>query len=265
MTKVRYVGVPSSARTPARPRRGAVRPPMVAASRRARRLAALALLASLAAVLALGLFWRVEKVTVRGAVAADPGLLAQAAQDCFGRRLFQLPRSRARAILARDPWIRRVELRPTLGGTLVVRVEESTPVFALEEGGGVCADGRVLPPRGEIDLSGLPRLRAPRREGRADLTGAATEMVRHLCAALDRTPWTWPSGLGSVVLQEGGDVLLTTGRGVEVVLGPEGWDRRLSALAAALPLLRPGPGDRLDLRFERQVILAPAPRLRGGG
>jgi cell division septal protein FtsQ len=230
------------------------------------RWAALALLAGILGAAGLGLLWRVEKVTVRGAAAADPGLLAQAAQEAFGERLFQLPRSRARAVLARDPWIRAVRLRPTLGGTLVVRVEESTPVFVLEkDGAGVCADGRVLPPRRHVDLSGLPRLRAPRREGRADLTGAATEMVRHLCAALDRTPWTWPSGLGSVELREGGDVLLTTGRGVEVVLGPESWDRRLTALAAALPMLRPGPGDRLDLRFERQVILAPAAAGRTGG
>lgn len=226
--------------------------------RRRLRWALLVVAVGLGVYAGLAAFLRVDRVEVRGALAADEALLREVLPQVFGQRLLLQDRAAVREALLVDPWIREVEFSPLLDGTLVVRLEEAVPAFSLENGGAICGDGRVLPPRRDIDVSGLTRLRAPRREGTTVLSKDVQGVVRHLCAALNRTPWTWPSGLQSVEVESDGDVRLLTGGGVEVVLGSEGWDRRLTAMAAALPSLRPGPGDRLDLRFDRQVVVTPA-------
>ncbi len=213
---------------------------------------------ALGAYAGLAVFLHVDRVEVRGAVAADEALLREVLPQAFGQRLLMKDRAELREALLADPWIRGVKFSPLLDGTLVVRIEEAVPAFSLENGGAICGDGTVLPPRRNIDVSGLTRLSAPRRAGTTALSKDVQGIVRNLCAALNRTPWTWPSGLESVEVESDGDVRLLTGGGVEVVLGSEGWDRRLTAMAAALPSLRPGPGDRLDLRFDRQVVITPA-------
>ena len=258
MTKIRYVG--SSARgdhgvTKAQTRRSARRRQRKTNSRTRLKWLLAASSVVLGGMLALGLFLRVQAVKVQGHLAADQAHLRTVLSDCFGKRIFFLDRDELRQKLLTDPWIEEVKFFPLPTGTLRVQVEEARPVFSLEDGGAVCADGRVLPPRRSVDVSGLPRLRAPRREGTTVLSKATRELVRKLCVSLNRTPWTWPSGLSSVEVGENGDVRLITGDGVEVVLGSEGWDRRLTVLTASLPMLQPGPGDRLDLRFERQVVV----------
>jgi cell division septal protein FtsQ len=270
MTKVRYVGNAGEDRLErayhaSRNRRSRSSIPGTA-SRRARRaprrlglrwaVAGLALL--IGGMGALSAFLRVDRIEVRGAVAADSELLRAVLPQAFGQRLLLLDGAPLRQALAADPWIRKVDFSPLLDGTLVVRIEEAVPVFSLEDGGAISGDGQWLPPRRDIDVSGLTLLRIPPREGEAVLSKGVREIVRNLCTTLNRTPWTWPSGLESVEVETNGSVRLFTGGGVEVVLGSEGWERRLSAMAAALPSLRPGPGDRLDLRFDRQVIVTPA-------
>jgi cell division septal protein FtsQ len=222
---------------------------------------------ALGGMLTLGCFLRVQSVKVQGHLAADREHLRTVLSDCFGKRMYFLKKNALREQLLDDPWIKEVKFIQLPTGTLRVVVEEARPVFSLEDGGAVCASGRVLPPRRGIDVSGLPRLRAPRREGTTVLSKGTRELVRKLCVSLNRTPWTWPSGLSSVEVGENGNVRLITGDGVEVVLGSEGWDRRLAVLTASLPMLQPGPGDRLDLRFERQVVVtnAGSARSRMGG
>ncbi|HKI84279.1 MAG TPA: FtsQ-type POTRA domain-containing protein [Candidatus Krumholzibacteria bacterium] len=258
MTKIRYVGtrdseLPGAPLARSRRTSSGVRR---AKNRHARRKLFLVLsAAALGAMLTLGCFLRVQSVSVQGHLAADQEHLRTVLSECFGKRMYLLPKDELREQLLEDPWIKEVKFIPLPTGTLRVVVEEARPVFSLEEGGAVCADGRYLPPRRGIDVSGLPRLRAPRREGTTVLSKATRELVRKLCVSLNRTPWTWPSGLSSVEVGENGNVRLITGDGVEVVLGSEGWDRRLTVLTASLPMLQPGPGDRLDLRFERQVVV----------
>jgi cell division septal protein FtsQ len=263
MTKIRYVG--SSTRrergvAPARTRRSSSQTRRKKKTRARLKWIAAASSVVLGGLLALGLVLRVHAVKVQGHIAADQAHLRTVLSECFGQRLFFLDRDELRQKLIADPWIDGVKFFPLPTGTLRVAVREASPVFSLEDGGAVCADGKVLPPRRSIDVSGLPRLRAPRREGTTVLSKATRELVRKLCVSLKRTPWTWPSGLSSVEVGENGNVQLITGDGVEVVLGSGGWDRRLTVLTASLPMLQPGPGDRLDLRFERQVVVTPAGR-----
>jgi len=261
MTKIRYVGNENAAsgrwKSSSRHRvsRRSKKAPRPVLRRRPAKivLSVLALLAlSTAAMMWLV---RVESVQVKGATAADLDHLRSIVQPLFGQRIFLLDSSHLRQQLIEDPWIVESSIFPLPTGTLAVRLREANPVFSLEDGGAIRADGRVLPARRGIDVSGLPRLRAPRREGTTELSEVARRLVRELCVALDRTPWTWPSGLSSVEVGNDGNVTLMTGDGVVVVLGSEGWDRRLAIFAKTVPLLRPDCGDRLDYRFQRQVVI----------
>jgi len=261
MTKIRYVGTQDRGlpgAPSARSRRTSPRARRHKKSHVRRKLFLAFSAAALGGMLTLGCFLRVQSVKIQGHLAADREHLRTVLSQCFGERMYLLPKDELRKQLLEDPWIREVNFIPLPTGTLRVAVEEARPVFSLENGGAICADGRYLPPRRGIDVSGLPRLRAPRREGTTVLSKATRELVRKLCVSLNRTPWTWPSGLSSVEVGENGNVRLITGDGVEVVLGSEGWDRRLTVLTASLPMLQPGPGDRLDLRFERQVVVTNA-------
>lgn len=269
MTKIRYVG--TEAPRPRAPRPAARRGRSTAGRRKtrsatSRRLRTVVICAAAAGAVIVALAWgvRVRSVRIEGRIAADARQLRQAVTPCFGRRIFLVDRRALRERLLEDPWIENAVILPLPTGVLRVRLKEATPVFSLDGGGAVRADGRVLPPRRGIDVSGLPRLRAPRREGTAELSKVARRLVRELCVALDRTPWTWPSGLSSVEVGADGDVTLTTGGGLVVVLGSEGWDRRLATFAQTLPSLRPRPGDRLDFRFQRQVVVTSGVDHRGG-
>ena len=262
MTKIRYVGSEKSSemlrkssprgRRVSRRAKDAPRPLL-----RRRPVQLFLVLLAVLTVSATAMAWlvRVKTVRIEGRTAADVDHLRSTIQPLFGRPLFRLDTAELRRRLLQDPWIEEVSFLQLPTGALRVRLQEASPVFSLEDGGALRADGRVLPPRRGIDVSGLPRLRAPRREGTAELSRVARRLVRELCAALDRTPWTWPSGLSSVEVSEDGNVTLTTGDGVVVVLGSEGWDRRLAIFAKTAPLLRPGHGDRLDFRFQRQVVV----------
>ncbi len=266
MTKIRYVGAEDGRRSAGPARRGGrrVRTPERERSHTMRRLLAAGTVA-VVFLLTLSLMMPVRALKVSGRVLADRAMLKSVADSCFHKRALRIDRSYVRALVLRDPWIEEARILPLPTGVLWVRLREARPVFSLEGGGAISADGRFLPPRRDIDVSGLPRLRAPRREGTTELSKATRQLVRELCVALDRTPWTWPSGLVSVEVGADGDVTLTTGSGLVVVLGSEGWDRRLATFAKTLPLLRPRSGDRLDFRFRRQVVVTSAAGGRNGG
>jgi cell division protein FtsQ len=228
-------------------------------------------LASATAVVALaGLGWltgsglRVREVEVVGAQVTDSAVLRRELGRAFGMPLLAVDVDALEEALRRDPWIAGVKIGRRLPDRLHVALEEAQPIFVLAAGqGSVDAAGAWLPPRDGLQLGSLPELAAPRVAPDGPLTREASEAVRRLCAALDRVPWIWPEGLRRVDLDAQGGVELVTGGGALLVLGREGFEKRLRAFGAAAEHLRPGPGDRIDLRFERQIVLQAPPDSTG--
>jgi cell division protein FtsQ len=216
--------------------------------------------AALAALSTSGARWlRVTEVQVVGAHAADAARLRAALAGAMGAPLLTVEVAALRARLLADPWVERVTIVRRLPRRLRVTLTEARPVFALPGGeGAVSSNGRVLPTRPGMDFGDLPLLCAPRAADGSALSQDALEAVRRLCAVLDRSPWTWSEGLCRVELDRDLAVELETSGGARVVLGQEEWGKRLRSLSLAAEAVRPGPGDRIDLRFERQIVLDPA-------
>lgn len=201
---------------------------------------------------ALGL--RVGEVRVRGAVAADADRLAGLLRPELGERWLLAGRGGLEASLAEDPWVEWVEITRRLPGTLVVRVHERTAMLVLPGGeAAVDAAGHRLPWRAGMEWAGLPVLELPGDEP----WERHWPQVQDLVAAVGRAGWPLRSPLRAIVVGEGGELQLRTEAGTTLRLGGGSYAERLHRLAGARDRLEPGPGDVIDLRFDRQVILRP--------
>lgn len=247
MTSVQYIGgrPATRRRRRARPKRQTARP-----WRLAHVLTAFLVVAVSATLL---LRCEVSSVRVFGGELVDLGPIQPELRAQFGSSLLLVDSDAIVELFERDPWVNNARVDKNLPGELRVIVEASSACLRLEDGGAVAADGRILPVRREVDLSALPLLR--RDSGRS----AAADQARlaELFAALNESPWAFDGRLAEIHLESDG-VVLVDGQRVEYQISDDRFARSLQRLAIARERLHPREGDRLDLRFERQIVLAPA-------
>ena len=230
-------------------------------------------MARLFVVIALSLFgaglWqhRVQKVAVEGLVLGPVERLHEACVPLLGERWISVDTAQARVRLESEPWFEHVEFERRAPATVVVRVTEAEPIFRLQIEDqllAVDAHGCLLPSTASLDLEALPQLRGVTVE-HAALSQVDRDRIRLVVTALGRAPWPWEGGLAMVELCDRGVTELTTSDGVLLRLDDRDVVTQLRAADAAWGRLALAPGDRLDLRFRRQVILARAASATRGG
>jgi cell division protein FtsQ len=205
---------------------------------------------------------RVGRISVYGVAVADRGALEAGLAPVLGSRLVWLDGGALAQRLGEDPWIRSVRLRRQLPDELVVRVHERRPLLCFDTGeGGLAAvddTGRILPPRDGLDLTPLPLVLDLHVDQEGSLPPSQQGRLEELVKALAVTNWPWPGGLSRIVLEGEAGVELISSDGLRLVLGGGDFEERLRIFATVRAQLDPRPGDRVDLRFDRQVVLAPA-------
>jgi cell division protein FtsQ len=151
-----------------------------------RRLVALAVLA--AVLSAVYLLWfrdsslvRVQKVTVEGLSTAPdaPQLRTRLTKAARDMTTLHLDAARLRHVVAGDPVVHSIEIRPDFPHGLLIHVVENRPVALLSAGGRsvpVAADGTLLE---GVDVNGaLPTLRTPSLpDGRRVPSGGTLDRV----------------------------------------------------------------------------------------
>ena len=220
------------------------------------------------AVLAFALWnQRVDRVEIEGLVLAPVQEVHRACAPLLGQSWLGLDTSETEVRLSTEPWLERVEIERRLPSSVVVRVEEARPVLRVDDSrDGVAVDehGCLLPASDRLDVSSLPRLAGVEVEhGR--LRQEQRLRIARLVEALGAAAWPWTNGLDAVTLRERGEIELRTAGGVHLRLDADDLVAQLRAAEAAWEDLDPREGDRLDLRFRRQVILARADRSSEGG
>lgn len=229
--------------------------------------------ARLMVVLALGLLgvglWqhRVQRIVVEGLVLGPAERVQEACAPLLGERWLTVDTAAAAVRLRTEPWFEHVEFERRAPATVVVRLVEAEPIFRLDLGGerlAVDAHGCLLPYADSLDLQALPRLSGVRIEHGA-VRMEDRERVRALIDALARAPWPWDGGLEAVAFGPRGLTELTTAGDVILRLDERNLVEQLRAADAAWGRLGLAPGDRLDLRFRRQVVLARAATASHGG
>ncbi|HKK70871.1 MAG TPA: FtsQ-type POTRA domain-containing protein [Candidatus Krumholzibacteria bacterium] len=224
------------------------------------RLARLALVTSIV-VFGLGLWnQRVLEVDVTGVAIADRDAVEAVAAELEGRRWIDPGAEDVRADAEALAWVRVVDVVRRLPAGITLRVEESSPVAWTDVDGarwGVDAEGRVAPLPSSVIVHGMPRV-----EGLVGANGvvrdAARQRLGRLLSAVREGGWPFDAGLASIALGPRDGIALRTNDAIEVWLGPQGTAEQLRVAAVAWDHLDPSPGDRLDLRFERQAVLTRA-------
>jgi cell division protein FtsQ len=125
----------------------------------------LALIAVIGAVVWLFLspYLSVDRVQVVGVAQSNAGEVLESEGLVPGTPMILVSADRVERLLEEDPWIADAEVDKTWPGSVVVRVEERTPVAWVETSGGWvrrAVDGHALPSRPEPDAT-LPRIELP--------------------------------------------------------------------------------------------------------
>jgi cell division septal protein FtsQ len=103
-----------------------------------------------------------EQLLLEGAALTDPDAVHQALEDVQGENLFGLRTGPIEAVLAELPTVRRADVTVRLPGSLLVRLQERTPILVWQVGARrylVDADGRLFARLGEepgADAATLP-------------------------------------------------------------------------------------------------------------
>jgi cell division protein FtsQ len=226
-----------------------------------RRIAILAFVAAIPAGLVTGGWWlvtsprfKVSTVEVRGTQHVTVERILEAAKIEPGKSLFLIdPRAAVQRIEAL-PQVERAEIVRALPNRVTVRVEERKPFTLLHSGtlSWIDENGRVLAPAGEAVVPPAPVVSGI---GEGD-TAKARDAVR-LIRALLRSGSTLATEISEIDMSESDGPILYTAAGVEVRLGNDDWDERLTRLEAVLAqkAAREGNVRTVDLRFRDQVVL----------
>ena len=207
--------------------------------------------------------FEIAEVRVEGADHLSVGTIRNAAA-VEGRNLFTLDPVRARARVEALPGVEQAHITREWPNRIAIVVKEREP-FALISAGQlywVDAKGVVLKavPRGPVSpgpiLSGVEaeriglgtRLASDRLAQGLSFLRELHRAHAPLAALLSEVDLSGPSGL-----------VLYTLDGVEVRLGSEGWEERLTRLEALLETLgeQDEPVGSIDLRFRDLVVLRP--------
>lgn len=222
---------------------------------RARRL-----LFVLLAALTLAGFWvlRVERIEVDGLHLAERETCEAAVVGALDHRWLTVDTAAIASRLRALPWIAEAQVHRRLPSSIEVDIVECRPVLRLEHEDAwfaVDPEARVMPVPEELDLSSLPALVGVRLDG----DGFAEEdapRVRSLLEDFESGGWPLTSPLVRVELLPESELRLRTDDGVDIRIDSARLRTSLESLAVAWPRLSPNAGDEIDLRFERQVVLA---------
>lgn len=219
-------------------------------------------------VLVIGLWQhQVQKIAVEGLVLGPVERVHEACAPLLGERWLTIDTAQAAVRLRTEPWFEHVEFERRAPATVVVRLTEAQPLFRAQVEGrllAVDAHGCLLPYTDSLDLDALPVLRGVAVEHDA-LRAVDRARVRDFVDALGQAPWPWEGGLAAVELQDRHVTELTTRGGVVLRVDEHDLVAQLRAADAAWGRLSLAPGDRVDLRFRRQVVLARAAGAAHGG
>jgi len=204
----------------------------------------------------------VRSIHVKDSPVAQPTALRSILLPALEQRLLLLDTGALREDIERDPWVGEARFVRRLPGRLTVVLTPNDPLYRLDpRGGAVDGLGRVLPAREGFDVSALPRLRGmPLEDGY--VAEPACSALTELSTALARVPWSAIFAPREVRWTRQG-IDLVSATGVTVRLGQEGYEPKLRRLAAVESQLTPAAV--IDLRFDRQVVLAPEDTPPAGG
>jgi cell division protein FtsQ len=183
--------------------------------------------------------FRASDVRIEGATTLSRAQVLQLAGIGDGTNVFHLDTDAAERSLETDPWIASADVERDLPGTVVIRIQERTPIARSSVGStptALAGDGVILP---GASTDGLPEIRASVGELPDDVrTGAAQAL-----AAL--APFV-RARVSAVVAQPSGELVMDLAGDLTVRYGTVGED---AAKAAALRAV-------LGWAADQQVALA---------
>jgi cell division protein FtsQ len=241
--------------------------------RRVRRAARIGALLGIALAVALGAAaggrwlltaprFAVEDVEVQGAARVSADRIREAAAIVPGTNVWRLDPAAIAARVAGVSEVRRAEVIRHLPNRVVIMVEERRP-FTLVHAGRLHwldEEGRVLDEVAQAVAPSVPVVSglsdAELQSMRTDPSPRAREAVA-LIRVLLRSGSALAAEISEIDVSRGDGPVLYTVDGVEVRLGTEEWEERLSRLQRILGQVgRDGEAVRaIDLRFRDQVVL----------
>ncbi len=213
------------------------------------------LLAGFAAATYTPLF-RLRDIRVEGTQRLRPGEVITRAGIGSGTNVFHLDTGSIVSALEADPWIRSATVERHLPGSVVITVQERTPIAQALVGTTstvVAGDGTVLP---GAAASGLPEIRASVGELTDDDRTAAAE-------ALDAIPPVVRARVSAVVAEPTGSLVMDLAGGLTVHYGVGG-DQVAKATALRSVLAWAARGHVALAQIDLTVPQAPSATLQSG-
>lgn len=225
-------------------------------------------LAVVIASVALGIWnLRVTEVSVRGARLSDRAHARAVAAPLLDQRWVGADLGAVGEGLRALPWVRDARVRRALFSRVEIELLEHAPLFRTVDAEGrpmvLTRSGEVLEaPRG-LDLAALIALEPPRLE-EGTLVEEDRRRLGGLLDVMDSRPWPFDRPWTGVDLRGPGGVTLFLEGGSQVWLGDENFGRRLERLRVSHAQWRDRLPGRIDLRFDRQIVVAENPLSSGG-
>jgi len=213
------------------------------------------LLAGFAAATYTPLF-RLRDIRVEGTQSLLPGEVITRAGIGSGTNVFHLDTGSIVSALEADPWIRSATVERHLPGSVVITVQERTPIARALVGTSstvVAGDGTVLP---GAAATGLPEIRASVGELTDDDRTAAAE-------ALDVIPPVVRARVSAVVAEPTGSLVMDLAGGLTVHYGVGG-DQVAKATALRSVLAWAARGHVALAQIDLTVPQAPSATLQSG-
>jgi cell division protein FtsQ len=204
----------------------------------------------------------ITTVDVRGTSRMSPEHVIEAAAIPPGTNLFRLRSDTVVMRLERVPEIRRAEVTRALPNRVTIQVEERRP-FTLVHAGRLHwmdEDGVAFGPEPRAVTAPTPVISGLSEDEVATMRAAPSPRALAAIAlirTLMRTGSSLLSEISEIDMSRSEGPVLYTVDGVEVRLGSEGWESRLSRLEGVLGQVAAAgePVRSIDLRFKDQVVL----------
>lgn len=207
-------------------------------------------------------YFAVKKVLITGNHLIPSETIRQAMGLSAEESIFSVNTEEIKQTLKNLPNVKKVVVRKLFPDIIGVRLEDRIPVAVLEGDNPVLVDkeGIVLEfdlSVGKVDLPVLTGIRpGDGGEISAERIAKALTILRSLRQA------NFPARISEINISNPENVMLYPDqKPVCVLLGGEKWQERLNKLAFAWNQITAGlkPGDRLDLRFRRQIVIKHTP------
>ncbi len=195
----------------------------------------------------------VRRVVVTGVTLSDRERVAEVGRSLMGQHWLTIDTGAVVETLGQDEWVEEVRVRRSLFGRVEIRVREHEALFACaDDHGGVvtCCATRVPCPK-DLDRSSLPTL-----AGLPEEMSFAASTLHEVLYALRSPRWPFRREVEAVNLESPGGVEFVLEDGTQVWLGENHFESRLQWLTADPGSWRRSGVKRIDLRFERQVVVA---------